>query len=70
MIDARDWTRPEAAAVRALVQRTGLSQRAVGRRLGVGERRVRHWVASKVDHDGRRISYVEHLALLALVELA
>lgn len=69
-MDARGWTRPTPLAVRSLIERTGLKHGEVGRKLGVGERRVRHWVALDVEHDGRRIKYVEHLALLTLVEQA
>ena len=65
-MDARGWTRPDPGEVRSLIGQTGLSQLEVGLRLGVGGRRVRHWVALEVDHEGRRISFVEHLALLAL----
>ncbi len=67
--DARGWIRPEPAEVRALLERTGLSHQELGRRLGVGIRRPRHWIASVVDQDTRRIRYAEHFALLALIDV-
>jgi hypothetical protein len=66
-IDARRWRRPPHHEVRRLVEATGLSQQEVGRRLGIGARRVRHWLAEDADFDGRRISFVEWRALLDLV---
>ncbi len=66
-IEAERWTRPPPDEVRRLVEATGLSQVDVGRCLGVGERRVRHWLAARVDRESRRISYVEWVALKALI---
>ena len=65
-VDAARWTRPAPAEVRRVIEATGLSQCEVGRRLGVGERRVRHWLAERVDREARRIDYTEWLALRLL----
>ena len=67
MIDARTWVPPSPADVRTLIERAGLSQQEVGRRLGVGGRRVRSWVAYT---NPQPMRYCEWLALGLLVSQA
>jgi len=66
-IDARGWQPPSPAAVRAVVEATGLSQQEVGRRLGVGGRPVRSWVSER---SPRAMRYSEAVALAALAREA
>lgn len=44
MLDARQYHNPDPAYLRELIERAGLSQREVARRLGVEDTTVRRWL--------------------------
>lgn len=68
MIDARQWRRPTAHELRAMIP-AGMSHREVAARLGRPERAVRYWLQVKgYVPASRQIDYCEWLALRALVE--
>lgn len=73
VIDARQWTRPAPAEIRAMVEslRRGRSMAEtateISARLGMGSRRaVFHWMSPKQE-PGRQIRYPEWLALNEIV---
>ena len=70
MIDARRWSRPSPAELRAMIPE-GMTQAEIAARLNKPERMVRYWLSLREDvPEQRRISYTEWLALRALAEEA
>lgn len=58
-----DWHNPDPEYLRHLVERTGLSQRGVARRLGYPERKFRYHLTGDIE-----CPYVVQFALEALAE--
>jgi hypothetical protein len=73
MIDARLWTRPTPAEIRAMVERVAgngaitPTVKEIGARLGVGRRAVFHWMSPKPG-PGRQITYPEWILLNEIVK--
>lgn len=68
MIDARKWQRPPPEDIQRRLDETGLTGREIADRLGIDERRLGQWVAQDVKGERRRISYLEWLGLMILVD--